>query len=89
MTGVSIVIAVMSGVAMAAIPETAMSASGSGDGRALSASADFWKVAVVTTISLCGLFLVAGMGYLYMRERGLAWEFQRPDSDDDHGESGH
>ncbi len=54
--------------------------------RALPRPDDTWLVAGVTVLGLLGVLVVAAIGYLYRRERGLEWEFQRPDEppQDDH-----
>lgn len=43
-------------------------------------------VAFWTLIATIGLFIVAAIGYLYRRERGLEWGFQQPEPshDEDH-----
>ncbi|HJM74889.1 MAG TPA: hypothetical protein QGI71_03365 [Dehalococcoidia bacterium] len=50
--------------------------------RALGATGDFWRVALFTLLGLGGVLVVAALGYLYRRERGLGWEFQKPDAGD-------
>ncbi len=83
MAALSRVVAVAVGVALAMTPALA-EAQGVG-GRALSTADDFWKVALLTALGVTALLAVAAIGYLYRRERGLEWEFQRPDPDDHHG----
>jgi uncharacterized membrane protein YdcZ (DUF606 family) len=53
--------------------------------RALGLGVD-WNVPFWATIGgTLGMFLLIGVGYLYRRERGLDWAFQRPDAPhDDH-----
>ena len=48
--------------------------------RALGAPAGIGGVVLVTVCALLGLFAVAGLGFLYRRERRLDWVFQRPDA---------
>lgn len=53
--------------------------------RATDASADWGMVVLVTILSAGGLFVLATLGYLYRRQRGLDWAFQKPDAPhDDH-----
>ncbi len=72
------------GAAVAAWP--ALAAAQSGNSRAIGAADDFWKVALVTAFGAGALLLVAAIGYLYRRERGLAWDFQLPDPEQQHDE---
>ena len=51
--------------------------------RATGVSGDVGTVALVTVGALLGLFAVAGVGFLYRRERRLDWTFQRPDAPHD------
>ena len=69
------------GLVLAALPAAAMATE---EGRALDPPADWGVVLVVTLLSLLGLALIGAIGYLYRRERGLDWEFQKPDAPDDH-----
>lgn len=76
------------GAAMAAMPlvagatesETTFEAAN----RATSPSGDWGAVVLVTVLSLVGLLLITTIGYLYRRERGLDWAFQKPDPPADH-----
>ena len=76
------------GAAMAAMPlvagatesETAFAVAD----RATAPSGDWGMIMVVTALSVVGLFLVTVLGYLYRRERGLDWAFQKPDPPADH-----
>ncbi len=70
------------GAAVAAWP--VLAAAQGGGGRAVDAADDFWKVTLVTALGAGALLLVAAIGYLYRRERGLAWDFQLPDPDEHH-----
>ena len=51
--------------------------------RAVGASGDAGTVALITVGALVTLFAVAGLGFLYRRERRLDWAFQRPDAPHD------
>ena len=55
------------------------------EGRALEASDDFGKVALVTVLVAGGILLLAGLGRLYQLQRGIRWRFQDPDSPTDSG----
>ncbi len=72
------------GAAVAASP--ALAAAQGGGSRAVGVADDFWKVALVTALGVGALLAVAAIGYLYRRERGLAWDFQLPDPDQHHDE---
>lgn len=54
--------------------------------RTVEPPADWAAVALWTLLATIGLFIVAAIGYLYRRERGLQWGFQQPDQphEDDH-----
>jgi len=55
------------------------------EGRSLESAADLWKVVLLTLLGLAAVAVTASIGYLYRRERGLDWEFQKPDApQDDH-----
>jgi len=82
MTALRRVVAVAVGVALGMTPAL-VAAQGASD-RALGTVDDFWKVALLTALGVAALLAVTAVGYLYRRERGLAWEFQRPDPDDRH-----
>lgn len=51
--------------------------------RALPAAGDTMSVALIAVLAVLALFLIAGLGYLYRRERNLEWDFQRPDTPHD------
>ena len=72
------------GAAVAAWP--VLAAAQDGGSQAVGIADDFWKVALVTVLGVGALLAVAAIGYLYRRERGLAWDFQLPDSDEHHDE---
>ena len=55
------------------------------EGRALDASDDFGKVALVTLLVAGGILLLAGLGRLYQLQRGIRWRFQDPDAPTDGG----
>lgn len=67
------------GLALAAVPALARAQESS---RALGTPADLWPVLLVTALALGALLAAAAIGYLYRRERGLTWDFQRPDRDE-------
>ena len=70
--------------AVAAWP--ALAAAQAGGSRAIGLGDDFWKVTLVTALGVGVLFLVAAIGYLYRRERGLSCGLQLPDPDEHHDE---
>jgi hypothetical protein len=76
------------GAAMAAMPlvagATESESTFEAASRATSPSGDWGTIMLVTALSLVGLFMVTVLGYLYRRERGLNWAFQRPDPPADH-----
>jgi uncharacterized membrane protein len=81
--------AMVLGVAMAAMPLVAAAQESESTfeaaSRAASPTADWGTVMLVTALSLVALVLVTSLGYLYRRERGLDWAFQKPDAPhDDH-----
>ncbi len=51
--------------------------------RSLEGAADLGTVVLVTLLTLAAVIVVISIGYLYRRERGLDWEFQKPDAPDD------
>ncbi len=69
------------GLLIAALPAAAMATE---EGRALEPPMDWAPVLFVTLLVLLGMALVGGIGYLYRRERGLDWDFQKPDAPDHH-----
>lgn len=53
--------------------------------RSLDPSTDWSTIVLVTGLAVVGLFMVVTIGYMYRRQRGLDWEFQKPDAPhDDH-----
>ena len=75
-------LAITFGTLLAVLPAAA-SATEEG-GRALDPPADFSTVILLTLVTLLVMALVGGIGYLYRRERGLDWDFQKPDAPADH-----
>lgn len=76
-------LALVSGVSAAMLPVVAGAVERptyEASSRALDAGADIGSVMLVTILATAGLFLVAAIGYLYRRERGLEWRFQQPDA---------
>jgi hypothetical protein len=69
------------GLFVALVPAAGLASEG---GRSLEGAADLGTVVLVTVLTLAALAVVSGMGYLYRRERGLDWEFQKPDGTDEH-----
>lgn len=55
------------------------------EGRALEGSDDFGTVALITLLAAGGVLLLATLGRLYQRQRGIRWRFQDPDSPHDGG----
>lgn len=71
------------GFMLAALPLVALATEESAPetaSRALPSQGDALTVGLVAVVAVLGLFLIAGLGYLYRRERDLEWEFQRPDT---------
>jgi len=48
--------------------------------RAMEPTGDSAMIMFVTAGATALLFLLSAIGYLYRRERGLEWPFQRPDA---------
>jgi hypothetical protein len=71
----------VAGLFVALAPVVALASEG---GRSLEGAADLGTVVLVTLLALAALAVVISVGYLYRRERGLDWEFQKPDAPDDH-----
>jgi hypothetical protein len=67
----------LAGLVVAALPLVA--AAQEAQDRALPSATDWHVVMFVTAAGIAGLFLLAGIGYLYRRERHLDWDFQKPD----------
>ncbi|MQC16918.1 MAG: hypothetical protein DWG82_01630 [Chloroflexi bacterium] len=74
--GVALAIAVVPGIASAADP---VGMTFDAADRSMEPGIDTQMIVWVTVFSVLALFAVAGIGYLYRRERGLDWEFQKPD----------
>jgi len=75
-------VGLITGLLFAAFPAMAMATEASG--RELDTPADMGTVLVVVVLTLLAMALVGGIGYLYRRERGLDWDFQKPDAPDHH-----
>jgi flagellar basal body-associated protein FliL len=73
------------GLVVGVLPASA--AAQEAEGRAVAAPADASAIMLVTLLVVGVLILLAGLGYLYRRERGLDWEFQKPEEPhgDEHG----
>ncbi len=69
------------GLLLALVPMVAAAVDGD---RSLAAAADLGSVVLLTLLALAAVAVVISVGYLYRRERGLDWEFQKPDPQDDH-----
>jgi hypothetical protein len=67
----------LTGLAAAVLPLVA--AAQEVQDRALPAATDWHMVMFLTAAVIAGLLVLAGIGYLYRRERHLDWEFQKPD----------
>ena len=74
---VSAIVGLMFAVLPASVPAAE-------SGRVLERPADWGSVLVITVLVLLGLSVLGAIGYLYRRERGLDWDFQKPDSTDQH-----
>jgi hypothetical protein len=74
-------VGMVAGLFVALAPVVALASEG---GRSLEGAADLGTVVLVTLLALAALAVVISVGYLYRRERGLDWEFQKPDAPDDH-----
>lgn len=84
------VLALITALALGLAPDMALAAESmehtfEAADRSLGLDAD-WQVAFWASIfGVIALFGVGAIGYLYRRERGLDWEFQKPDAPhDDH-----
>lgn len=65
------------GWSAAAVPLIARAADEGG--RMLKPPGDSATVIMATVGALVAVMLVSALGYLYRRQRGLDWDFQRPD----------
>lgn len=74
---------VSAGLVAAGLPALARAAAG--EGRGLEPSPDFSTVALVTVLTAGGILLLASLGRMYQRHRGIRWRFQDPDSPHDGG----
>lgn len=77
--------------ALALLPALVSAAGGHGDSsfeaadRAMERGGDWELIVFLTVLGVGALFLMAAVGYLYRRERGLDWQFQQPEAPhDDH-----
>ncbi|HJM88464.1 MAG TPA: hypothetical protein QF624_02415 [Dehalococcoidia bacterium] len=75
--------AMVAGSAYALVPALAIAQE---HDRSLEAAGEFWSVAFYAALGAGALLLLSSIAYLYRHERGLNWDFQKPDADD-HGES--
>ncbi len=53
------------------------------EGRALEQPENFGTVALITILGAGGLLLVASLGRMYQKQRGIRWRFQDPDQPHD------
>ncbi len=79
--------AATTGAAAALLPSLA--AAQEGAGRSLDAPDDAMGTVLATAGAVAALFLVASIGYLYMRIRGLEWGFQEKELPPEPGSGGH
>ena len=61
-------------IALAEGPKGAAAA----EGRAVAPPPDMSMILLLTALALTAVFVTAGLGYLYRRERHLDWPFQAP-----------
>jgi hypothetical protein len=78
---------VAAGAAAAAAPVLAVAADE--QGRVLEQNENFGMIALVTLLTAGGILLLASLGRMYQRQRGIRWRFQDPDAPADGHESGH
>ena len=71
----------MIGLFVALVPAVVLASEGE---RSLEGTADLTTVVLMTLLGLVGLLVIVSIAYLYRRERGLDWDFQKPDAPDDH-----
>ena len=72
--------ALLVGFALATVPAVASAQTS----RTLDRPGDWQGVVLLTVLAVLGLAAVATLGYLYLRERGTVWDFQRPDDAEHH-----
>ena len=72
---------------LAALPQRA-SAQELGS-RALDSAPDLDAAVFGTIIGIAAVMVLATLGYLYRRERGLSWQFQQPDAVVEHHDAAH
>lgn len=77
------VASVVAGAGAAALPVLALAADE--QDRVLEQSPSFWLVALITLLTAGGILLVASLGRMYQRQRGIRWRFQDPDAPHDSG----
>jgi hypothetical protein len=65
---------------VALVPAVARASEGE---RSLAGAVDLTAVVLMTLLALGVVAVVLSIGYLYRRERGLDWDFQKPDASDD------
>jgi hypothetical protein len=71
------------GATSAALPGLALAAEQ--QGRALEQNENFGMVAFITVATAGGILLLASLGRMYQRQRGIRWRFQDPDAPHDSG----
>lgn len=70
--------AMVAGGAYALVPALAIAQE---HDRSLDAAGDFWTVGFYAVLGVGALLLLSSIAYLYRNERGLSWDFQKPDAD--------
>lgn len=78
---------ITAGAAAAVAPTLARAAEE--QGRILEPNENFGMIALVTLLTAGGILLLASLGRMYQRQRGIRWRFQDPDAPADAHESGH
>ena len=73
--------ALLVGLVLGLLPATALAVHGSRD---LGRPADWQPGMLLTLLATLGIVVLATLGSLYLRHRGIEWEFQRPDADTEH-----
>ncbi len=79
--------AMVIGAAAALLPSLA--AAQEGASRALDAPDDALGTVLATIGAIVALFVVASLGYLYLRTRSLTWGFQQKELPPEPGSDGH